>query len=316
MIGASGQPRGEVIVVGSINVDLVVRVADLPEPGQTVVGGEFARHHGGKGANQAVAAARMGARVGFVGAVGDDQMGRDAVATLATEGIDTTCVRVVSGVSTGVALIMVDEDGENQIAVASGANAELDRGWVRACLSDGRLQSSSVILLGLEVGDEPLLEAASLGRSAEATVILDVAPARPGAEGLLRSVSIVQADRGEACALTRIEDPSAAATALRDRTGGSVIVTMGRDGALLADKSGVRRVPGHSVHAVDTTGAGDTSGGALAAELATGVDLLDALKTAMAAAAISVMVPGARAGMPRREAVRALRSSPGHLVRR
>lgn len=308
MTDAPVEPLGEVIVVGSLNVDLVVRVSELPAPGETVAGGEFARHHGGKGGNQAVAAARMGARVRFIGAVGDDQMGRDALAALVAEGVDTAGVRAVSGAPTGVALIVVDEHGENQIAVASGANVELDRAWVRACLGSQRLTLASVILLGLEVGDEPLLEAASHARSAGATVILDVAPARRCAEELLRSVTILQTDRGEACALTGIRDPTVAAPTLRLRTGASVIVTLGRDGALLADGSGVRSVPGHRVSAVDATGAGDTAAGALAAELASGADLHDALTTAMLAAAISVTVPGARAGMPRRDEVRALGS--------
>jgi ribokinase len=287
----------DVIVVGSVNADLVVRAARLPGPGETVTGGTFARHGGGKGANQAVAAARLGARTALVAAVGEDDFGADALRGLAAEGVDVDGVARLADVATGVALIVVDQRAENQIAVASGANAALDGAFVAAALE--RLEGG-VVLLSLEVGDAALLAGARGARLA----VLNPAPAREVPAALLDAGPLLTPNAGEARDLTGEEDPRAAALALRERTGAPVVVTLGADGALLADGPGDPvRVPAPRVDAVDTTGAGDCLNGALAAELARGAALEAAVAFAVRAAALSTLRQGAREGMPTREAV-------------
>src|SRR6476469_4810622 len=168
---------GRVLVVGSVNIDLVVSVDHLPRPGETVTGGRFARHHGGKGANQAVAAARLGASTAFIGAVGDDAFGPEARAALDTEGVDTTELLAVPGTPTGVALIVVDAAGENSIAVAGGANAALTVDDVRAGLARLVPTRGDVVLVGLEIPADVARAALEAGRTAGATTILNPAPA-------------------------------------------------------------------------------------------------------------------------------------------
>src|SRR3954469_22961401 len=169
---------GTVVVVGSINADLVVTLDRLPAPGETVIGGRFARHGGGKGANQAIAAARAGARVRFVGAVGDDDFGAAAPAQLEAEGVDGSAVARLRDEPTGVALIAVDRDGRNQIAVASGANARVDAARVAAALDAQPLAAADVVLLGFEVPDAAVLAGARAAADAGATAVLNPAPAR------------------------------------------------------------------------------------------------------------------------------------------
>ena len=287
----------DVVVVGSVNADLVVRAARLPGPGETVTGGTFARHGGGKGANQAVAAARLGARTALVAAVGDDDYGAEALRGLAAEGVDVDAVARLDDVATGVALIVVDDRAENQIAVASGANAVLGGGFVAAALA--RLEAG-VVLLSLEVGDEALVAGAEGARLA----VLNPAPAREVPAALFAAGPVLTPNAGEARDLTGEEDARAAARALRERTGAPVVVTLGADGALLADGRGKPvRIPAPRIEAVDTTGAGDCLNGALAAELARGVALEDAVAFAVRAAALSTLRRGAREGMPTRAAV-------------
>ena len=281
-----------VIVVGSINVDLVVTLERLPAPGETVSGGRFSRHGGGKGANQATAAARLGAAVTMVGAVGDDDLGDEALALLRNEGIDVERVARLAGVATGVALIAVDADGENQIAVASGANLELDPALPE-------LGESDVMLLNHEISEAARLAAA---RAARGPVVLNPAPARPIPDELAALGPILTPNAGEARELTGEEEPEAAARALRERTGAPVLITLGADGALLVVDE-VAHIPAPRVQVVDTTGAGDTLNGALAAELAAGRDLREAAAFAVRVAALSTRVAGAREGMPRRDEV-------------
>src|SRR3954451_541628 len=222
----------DVVVVGSVNADLVVRVARLPGPGETVTGGTFARHGGGKGANQAVAAARLGARTALVAAVGEDDLGAEALRELAAEGVDVDAVARLADVPTGVALIVVDERAENQIAVASGANAALDGAFVTAALE--RLQAG-VVLLSLQVGDAALLAGARGARLA----VLNPAPAREVPVALLDAGPLLTPNAGEARDLTGEEDPPAAAPSLRERTCAPVVVTLGPACALVADGPGV-----------------------------------------------------------------------------
>jgi len=285
-----------VVVVGSINADLVVVTERLPGPGETVSGGRFARHGGGKGANQAVAAARLGAQVAMVGAVGADELGDAAVAELQDEGIDVSGVVRMDDAATGVALIVVDADGENQIAIAAGANGRLGAAHVPHPEGEG------VLLLGFEVPDEAVVAGAE---AAGWTTILNPAPARAIPEAVLASRPILTPNATEAAQLTGEEDPEAAARALRERTGAPVLITLGGDGALLLDGDGAQRLPAPRVDVVDATGAGDALNGALAAELAAGRPLADAARFAIAAAARSTTREGARGGMPRRQEVSA-----------
>ncbi|MEK6720549.1 MAG: PfkB family carbohydrate kinase [Chloroflexota bacterium] len=299
MAGTRETARGRVVVVGSVNADLIVRVAHLPRPGETVVGGTFERHGGGKGANQAVAAARAGASVRFIGAVGDDDDGRAAAADLAAEGIDTSGVAVLADAPTGIALIVVGPTGENQIAVASGANGRLDADMVDSALAADPLRPGDVCLVGFEVPASAVLAAAIAARAVGATVIVNPAPARAMDRGLEALGPILTPNRGEATTLTRMDDPLDAAHALVARTASPVIVTLGSDGALLvAPGREVERLPAHRVEPIDTTGAGDAFNGTLAAELAHGRSLREAAETAMVMAALTTLAVGARA-MPR-----------------
>jgi ribokinase len=298
-----------VVVVGSINVDLVVAVSRLPSAGETVAGGRFARHGGGKSANQAVAAARLGAAVSFVGAVGDDEMGEAAVRELDSEGIDVSRVARVSA-PTGVALIVVDAAGENQIAVASGANAELSPDHVTAALRDllaptAAPRSRGVVLLGHEVSEAVVAAAAEAAGAAGWPVVLNPAPARDLPDAAL---AVLTPNASEAAELTGHDEPSDAARALAEQTGAAVLITLGADGALLLEPGGEPvRLPATKVDVVDTTGAGDTVNGALAAELAASRPLAGAARFALAAAALSTTAEGARGGMPARDAVEGAR---------
>jgi ribokinase len=279
----------DLVVVGSVNADLVVRLSRLPAPGETVSGGTFERHHGGKSANQAVAAARLGTSVAFVGAVGADDLGDEAIAALELEGIDCSGVTRLEEAPTGVALIVVDEAGENQIAVASGANARLAEPRVP--------EGARVLLLGLEVPDQAVLAAA---RAADgARIVLNPAPARPLPDELLDRGPILTPNEAEARALAGEADAEHAARVLEQRTGAPVVVTLGARGALVSGQV----IGPPKVRVLDTTGAGDTFSGALAAELAAGADIRAAARFATAAAALSTQAAGAREGMPDRAAV-------------
>lgn len=296
------EPR--LIVLGSVNVDLVVRGPRLPRPGETVIGGVFERHHGGKGANQAVAAARalrgtpLEDRVSFLGAVGDDALGAEARVALEAERVDLGGIREASGTPTGVALIVVDETGENQIAVAPGANAMLTARdvdpWVR------HLAPGSVVLASLEVPFACVLRAAELCRDRGITFVLNPAPATIEAATLLPMTSVVTPNRGE----LEVIAPGSTGAALGARHPGlSVVVTSGASGAVLTDGAGTTSVDAPPVDAVDTTGAGDCLNGVLAAGLLEGGGLEDSVRRAVAAAAISVTAAGAREGMPLRAAI-------------
>ena len=302
----------QVVIVGSVNADLVVSVRRLPAAGETVTGGTFARHGGGKGANQAVAAARAGARVALVGAVGADDLGDKALRELADEGIDVSAVTRLDDVPTGVAAIVVDERGENLIAVASGANAELRADQVAAALArltDDSSRAASqdppgrrgVILLGHEVPEAAVEAGIDAVRRAGWVAVLNPAPARALPDDVADVVLTPNA--AEARVLAEETDVEAAARALAARTRAPVLVTLGADGALLVDGERAERLPAPQVEVVDTTGAGDAVNGALAAELAAGRPLRAAVRFAMTAAALSTRSAGARAGMPRRDEV-------------
>jgi ribokinase len=276
---------GSVVVVGSINVDLVVTLDRLPAAGETVIGGRFARHGGGKGANQAVAAARAGATVRFVGAVGEDQFGADAVDELAREGIDVGAVARLADAATGVALIAVDRDGRNQIAVASGANGRVGPRMVEPGV--GELRSGDVCLLGFEVPDAAVVAGARAAAAAGARIVLNPAPAHALPDEL-RGLGVIATPNADEA------DVLGGAEAIAAHTGGPVIVTHGAQGAVLHDRGAQIRLPAPSVDVVDTTGAGDAFNGVLAAGLAAGLDLRAAAERAVEAASASVRAAGAR----------------------
>ena len=285
---------GSVLVIGSINADLVVTLDRLPEAGETVTGGRFARHGGGKGANQAVAAARAGARVRFAGAVGDDDLGAAAIELLAAEGVDVGPIARLEGETTGVALIAVDREGRNQIAVASGANARVDAALVARAVEAAALRPGDVVLLGFEVPDAAVVAGARAAAEAGARAILNPAPARDLPAGVLEAGVLLTPNGLEAAALTGETDAAAAARALARRTSAPVVVTVGADGALLADGDGIVEIRAPEVDVVDTTGAGDAFNGVLAAGLAAGAGIEDAARRAVEAASASVRRAGAR----------------------
>ena len=300
------EAHSQVVVVGSVNIDLVVVASRLPGPGETVSGGTFSQHQGGKGANQAVAAARLGAAVTFIGATGDDEFGRSGRDALASEGISIDGVHVTPDLPTGVALIVVGANGENQIAVASGANGSVDADRVSEALVDSpALQPRGVFLANFEIADEAVIAGAQLCSQAGMIVVVNPAPARELPATLLALQPILVPNEVEARALTGEIEPLNAARVLAARSGAPVVVTLGAQGALVVAEGQTEQVPAPLLEAVDTTGAGDTFAGALAAELANGSTLIDAVRFAVRAASMSVTKSGARAGMPTRAQVEA-----------
>ncbi|MDQ7840393.1 MAG: ribokinase [bacterium] len=296
-----------VTVVGSLNTDLVVRAPKLPERGETVMDGSFAVFSGGKGANQAVAAARLGASVVMVGRVGDDPFGAQMRAGLEQEGIDAAHVRATKGTASGVALITVDLAGHNTIVVASGANMRLTIADVDAAAEV--IAESQVLLLQFEVPTEVVAHAAALAKRSGCRVVLDPAPAPADGslpEGLYRSLFVINPNEVEARALTGIavaNDQGAAAAADRLLELGcqAAVIKRGVQGAFLAVDATREAVPGIPVKAVDSTAAGDAFAGALAVALAEGRSLAEAVRFANAAGAMSVTRMGAQPSMPRRE---------------
>lgn len=292
---------GRVIVVGSVNIDLVVSVDRLPGPGETVTGGRFSRHHGGKGGNQAVAAARLGVETAFIGAVGGDAFGSDARAALAAEGIDLRGLITLDRESTGVALITVEASGENTIAVAGGANVELTPTHVGEALGVLGPRRGDIVLVGHEIPTTSTREALRLGRAAGAMTILNPAPAFGLDADLLGLADLLTPNRGELAVLARDDRPAAgpvAASLVTAEPPRAVLVTLGGEGALLVDRHGTTPLHGPTVHVLDTVGAGDTLNGALAAGLAAGLSLPEAARRAVTAATLAVATAGAREGMP------------------
>jgi ribokinase len=282
-----------IAVVGSINLDLVVAVERHPAPGETVVGGDRRELPGGKGANQAVAVARLGADVAMVGRVGPDAQGTRLRDHLANEGIDVEHVVVDDDTPTGMALIAVDGAGENTIVVSPGANAHVGAGDVHAARDV--LAGAAVTLLQHEV---PVSAVDAAIVAAGGTVVLNPAPAR----ALTRQVDVLVPNRGELAGLTgRTGDPAELARSLH--LAAAVVVTLGSDGVLVVEGDRAERIEAPRVNAVDTTGAGDAFCGALAQALAEGADLVEAARWAVRVAAVSVTRVGAQSGLPRREDV-------------
>jgi ribokinase len=289
---------GSIVVVGAVNVDLVVSGADLPRAGETVTGGTFAQHQGGKGGNQAVAAVRAlggGQGVVMVGAVGNDALGHDALDALRAEGVATS-VAMRAGVPTGVALICVGPDGENQISVAPGANAELTGADVRSAL--GQVHEVGVMLLSLEVPRGAVEAAADWARERAVPLVLNPAPARPWVAEVSALATYVTPNEHERQTLGELPEEIV------------VVETLGEEGVAIHRGAAVERVEAPRVEAVDTTGAGDCFNGVFAAGLVEGLEAAAAARRAAAAAALSVTKRGAREGMPTRDELEAFLHQP------
>ena len=302
----------KLVVVGAVNVDMVVTAPALPRPGETVVGSGVERHGGGKGANAAVAASRAGATVHYLGAVGDDDLGRIALAELTADGVIIDDVEVRPDCSTGVALIVVDEKGENQIAVGGGANSRLSPQHLHTALT-ATLPDTDCLLVSTEIPDEAVAVSVELATRSGVQCVLNPAPVIPVVAQLLGAGVILTPNLGELAALSgrqltggqptgvgaRLGLAAEQAQGLASRTRAPVVVTLGGDGTLLVTTTGdVDHVGAVPATVRDTTGAGDTFNGVLAARLARGDELRDAVAAANMAAALSVGWPGARAGMP------------------
>ncbi len=292
-----------VCVVGSLNMDLVVKAQHLPRVGETVSGGTFATFPGGKGANQAVAAARLGAGVAMVGRVGADPFGRQLLDGLKGEGIDAAHVRVDPGAATGVAFIAVDGEGRNMIMVASGANTRVPAADVDQARD--AIAGAGVVLLQLEIPLEAVLRAAAMARAAGAVVCLDPAPAVPLPDTLYACVDVINPNELEAQILTGVEihsiaDAERAAVALRERGPRVAVVKMGDRGAFYLGPDGRGHVPALPVKAIDTTAAGDAFAAALGVALGEGRTVADAVIFATRVAGIKVTRMGAQVAMPTR----------------
>jgi ribokinase len=299
----AGKP---ILVVGSSNTDMIIKLDRLPRPGETLLGGEFITAAGGKGANQAVGAARAGGRVTLIARVGRDMFGEQAVAGLVRDGINVDYVFRDKTSPSGVALIFVAKDGENIIAVASGANGRLTPAEVKKAKSV--FSDASVLIMQLETPLATVQAAAELATRAGVPVILNPAPARRLPDQLLDRVSILTPNESEAELLTGIKVNSDAAAAraadkLRARGVQTVILTLGARGAFVAGDGCRQRVPGFKIKAVDTTAAGDIFNGALAVALAEERPLLSAVRFANAAAALSVTRLGAQPSAPMRDEI-------------
>lgn len=295
-----------VVVVGSCNMDLVVRAARLPRAGETLAGRDLQFLPGGKGANQALAAVRMGAAVSLVGCVGSDAFGEQLHAAAAAAGIDTTHLHRRSGVATGTASITVSDDGHNSIVLAAGANGTLQASDVER--AEPLIAAADVLLCQLEVPLAAVAAALAIGARHRVCVVLNPAPAAPLEATLLEHVDFLVPNETEAAVLAGIavDDLAAAARAaelLRACGPAHVLVTLGANGVWLAGPAGRRHFDAPRVQAVDSTAAGDTFIGAFAARLAEGADLAAAIGFAQRAAALSVTRMGAQASIPSRSEV-------------
>lgn len=298
-----------VTVVGSLNMDLVARAPRIPQPGETILGGEFQTAPGGKGANQAVAAARLGAQVSMVGRVGRDAFGTALLDNLAAAGVDHTYVTQDPEAASGVALIVVDDAGENSIVVASGANMRISAADVDA--AETAIAGADICLLQLESPLEVVTRSAEVAHAYGVTVVLNPAPARPLPAALLSLIDVLVPNEGETALLTGqpVDDLAAAdsaAATLRGMGVGTVILTLGERGALLAQEGATDRFPAFAVTPIDTTAAGDAFVGGFAVALGEGRSLADAVRWGNAAGALATTKMGAQPSLPHRTALEAL----------
>ena len=296
----------KILILGSSNTDMVVKSERLPKPGETMIGGDFMINPGGKGANQAVAASRLGGDVIFVCKVGNDDFGERTCAILEKEKIDTSYIIKEKGGISGVALITVDKDGENSIVVASGTNASFSV----SDLSDVKdvIKNASILVLQLEIPIGTAIEASKIAKENGVTVMLNPAPAPSNGipKELLDNVDIIIPNETEAEIITGIEvfnsETAVKAAEVMNGMGiSTVIITMGSKGAFLKDNKHSILIPSTKVNAIDTTAAGDTFCGALSVAFAESQDIVDAIKFACKASAIAVTRMGAQASIPYRK---------------
>ena len=302
----------KIVVVGSSNTDMIIKVPHVPVPGETIIGGTFSTAAGGKGANQAVAAARASGDVTFIGRVGEDMFGQKAKDGFVKDNINVDHVLNDKDAPSGVALIFVGEDGENSIAVASGANANLSPSDVEAA-SDA-ISSADILIMQLETPLETVQKAAMIASENGVKVILNPAPACELSDDILSGVSILTPNESEAELLTGIKvesekDAAAAADALMAKGIETVILTLGPKGAFAVTADSKELVGGFSVKAVDATAAGDVFNGTLAVAMAEGKPLKEAVRFANAAAALSVTKLGAQPSAPTRQEIEKILSS-------
>lgn len=301
-----------IVVIGSYNIDMVVQAPRIPSPGETILGGTFSMVAGGKGANQAVAAARSGGSVKFIARLGNDMFGNQAIEGLKADHIDTTHVVQTSEAACGVALITVSDEGENAITVASGANALLLPDAIDQ--ADAMLASASIVLIQLETPVETISHVMNRCEAHGVPVILNPAPALPLDDAIFSKVAVLTPNESEAALIsgmpvTDVETAKRAGEAILAKGVGTLIITLGSEGALLFEGGTGTLIPTFPVDAVDTTGAGDTFNGALSVAMSEGKSWEDAVTFANAAAALSVTVFGAQPSAPRREDIDALVSA-------
>ena len=295
-----------IVVVGSSNTDMIIQMERIPKPGETVIGGKFSTAQGGKGANQAVAAVRAGGKVFFIGRIGKDMFGEKTLTGFKSYGLKTNYVIEDTKEPSGVALIFVDAKGENSIAVASGANAFLSKSDIID--NTDLIKRADILLMQMETPVVTIETAARIAAANKVKVILNPAPAQKLSKSLLRNTSIITPNESEAELLTGIKmksnkDVEKAALALKEMGIKTVIITMGAKGCYVLDDSFTGIVPAFKVKAVDTTAAGDVFNGALAVALTDKKELVDAVKFASAASALSVMKLGAQTSAPSKEEI-------------
>lgn len=305
MTGAARPAPGPVLVAGAINTDLVARVAKAPDAGETVTGSTFAIFGGGKGANQAIGAARSGAPTAMLGALGDDDFGRQRRADLDAEGIDTRSVARSTTAASGVALIVVEEEtGQNRISYVPGATMTLAPEQARAAVDRVKPQ---VVLTTLEPPPEMLDALLDASKQHGATIVLNATPEAIGAKPLLDRVDVLVVNETEAEDLlghaVSAGNGEEAARSLAELGPETVVVTLGATGAIVAHGGQTASLPAPSVDVVDTTGAGDAFCGAFAADLARGVDPFLAARTGVVAGSLATTIPGAYPGIPRHDAI-------------
>ncbi|UVC29363.1 ribokinase [Pantoea sp. SOD02] len=301
-------------VLGSINADHILNLAHFPRPGETVIGKQYQIAFGGKGANQAVAAGRAGADIAFIACVGADDIGERIRQQLQQDRIDTAPVETVADESTGVAMIFVNGEGENNIGIYSGANAALTP--ARVAQHQQVIAEADALLMQLESPLESVLAAAKIARAQQTQVILNPAPATALSDELLALIDIITPNETEAEILTGIavksdEDAARAAAALHAKGIATVLITLGRRGVWLSEQGNGVRIPGFSVQAIDTIAAGDTFNGAFITARLEGVPMHDAVRFAHAAAAIAVTRPGAQPSVPWRTEIDAFLQQQG-----